>query len=185
MKRYLMMMFLLKVLLISHCGSTNDVKLPATSFNDESSLECFKQIKIPEGLKIYSTSKSGNRGIPNATNFFRVDDNQYNIKGFSKDLDYGYTLNKPIFTGGHFQTGSARQWLFLSRLRDHNDRPVYFERIGSAGYYKDPEGKTSGIVDAYGIKIVGLDDPIIVFISLYAPTDTPIQIPKCFNYTTE
>ncbi|MDH4127981.1 MAG: hypothetical protein OEV44_04460 [Spirochaetota bacterium] len=178
MKRFLMgMLALILTGLISYCtnDSIKDDKLSKIS------LDCFKNITIEEPNILGITKKNG-LGIPNSTLTYKVSEKSFNITGYSSDPEYSYNLKKPIFTGGHFLSGSGRQWLFLSSLLDHKGNRIYFERLGSAGYYKDPAGKKSGIVDVYYIRIKELKKPIVMYLSLYGPTNTPIQIPKCFSY---
>ncbi|HEO65780.1 MAG TPA: hypothetical protein ENI73_07905 [Spirochaetes bacterium] len=167
------------ITLLNYCASgTNNVK---PSDNPKSTLQCFKNLSTKRA-EIRGKTTRGGRGIPNSTLTYRISNPKYNITGYSNDSVYGYRITKPIFTGGSFMDGSARQWAFLRKLRDHSGLPVYFERLGSSGYYKDPQGTKSGIVDVYYVKVMGLKKPIILYLSFYGPRNTPIQIPKCFNY---
>lgn len=145
-------------------------------------MACFTRIKKQSRPRILSITRRGGRGIPNATQQYRIGPQNFNVQGTSTDPEYGYTARKPIFTGGKYTTGSARQWKFLKNLRDPAGNPFYFERLGSCCPFKDPQGRRTGLLDVYGVVMRGTRKMILLYVSLYAPLNEPIQIPMCFKY---
>lgn len=143
---------------------------------------CFGRIKKQSTPTILSVTRRGGRGIPNSTLTYRIGAENYNIQGPSTDPEYGYTPQKPIFTGGKFVNGSARQWRFLMSLLDPGGQRVYFERLGSCCPFRDPKGTRTGLVDVYGIIMKGYNRRVLLYVSFYASTNEPIWVPMCFKF---
>jgi hypothetical protein len=88
----------------------------------------------------------------------------------------GYSPDNPIRTGGieNPDDSPARQHAYLSSLRGPAGQLVRHLRLGSCCEYPSvngPDGK--GMLDAYEITYDGLDQPVVLYLTLYDSGETP------------
>jgi hypothetical protein len=100
------------------------------------------------------------------------------------DSTYGYTSENPIKVGGFKQgRNNQNQLLYLDQLRGPNGEKVEFVRLGSCCFYDTPNGIMGrGLLDRYQLTYPGLEEPIVLYLSLY-DYEAP-KIPVGFSAAT-
>lgn len=102
------------------------------------------------------------------------------LQGEGNSPDYGYTKENPVKLGSpDFTEGPSMSRVYLRRLRDANNQPFRFERIGNVG-----PGADRHIVDLYRlIDSNGVEHR--VYIDMYHPELNPLTLkaPKGMKIT--
>lgn len=110
--------------------------------------------------------------------------NQFHIEYYSRDPEYGYTIEKPIMVGngGNIVNGPLYEARFLNSLAGPDLQPLTFTRKGSNHPFKTantPFRGRKGLLDVYEVSYEGLEEPVILFINMY-DSDT-LKVPVGFT----
>lgn len=110
-------------------------------------------------------------------------DHVFLVKYYSKDKEYGYTIEKPVMVGGSIMSGPKNEQRFLNALAGPNLERVTYKRLGSGWHFTTKNGiggKTSdGLLDKYEVTYEGLSEPVFIYINMY-DSDT-LKIPVGFR----
>lgn len=109
---------------------------------------------------------------------------QFLIEYFSRDPEYGYTVEKPVMVGngGNVANGPLYEARFLNALAGPGLQPITYTRQGSAHPFKtanSPWGGDEGLLDVYEITYEGLAEPITMYLNMY-DSDT-LKVPVGFT----
>lgn len=112
-------------------------------------------------------------------------DHVFVVKYYSRDKEYGRTVEKPIMVG-HGDTiikGPKNEQRFLNALAGPNMERVAYKRRGSGHSFETDNsgeiGSGTGLLDIYEVAYDGLSEPIVLYLNMY-DSDT-LKIPVGFR----
>jgi tetratricopeptide (TPR) repeat protein len=136
------------------------------SKRDTALLDYKKSLEL--GLDIAKQKVDGYNENANLENIYPI----LRLTKYSDDSKYGFSSKFPIKVGRGPNGGPANQRAYLDLLRDKMGKPIKYRRVGSAGYYKSPNGLIGGsaVIDLYEITYLnarGKEKKANVYISFY------------------
>jgi hypothetical protein len=112
------------------------------------------------------------------TSFVLLEEPKFEIKGNTRDKNYGYTEQKPIKVGGG--TSAGYHFMFIGHLRGPNGEQLDIKRTGSCGEYPNPDSTLTkfnqGVLTCFSINCASFKKPRILYFDKYRTGD--LFIPK-------
>jgi len=166
MKKYYSAAIVATVILISACG-------PATKQATQS----------PDPVSNSGESKSEPNPTLNKLTAKMIDNNTFQLEGYSQDSTYGYSASNAIKVGGG-ESGPVNERRFLNALLGPGGETVTYHRIGSCCAVESKNGFMGmAMLDKYEVKYDGINKPVILYINMDDPGT--LKAPLGFTFKRE